>query len=223
MIGDIMSVSRLRMATDGQGVSTLVAFFDCPLKCKYCINNACHDTENVFPGAPRAAYKPEELLEVLKKDEIYYLMTGGGVVFGGGEPLLQSSFIHEVCQLMDPRWAKRIETSLNVPWRYVQPLVEDIDEWIIDIKDMDRFVYEEYTGVNNEKVVQNLFRLKDIIPAERFHIRIPRIPEYNTKENVEKSIEWIKNVLGVEPEVFNYYALPHTVKEPDWFRGDDEE
>lgn len=26
MIGDIMSVSRLRMATDGQGVSTLVAF-----------------------------------------------------------------------------------------------------------------------------------------------------------------------------------------------------
>lgn len=102
-------------------------------------------------------------------------------------------------------------------------MVEDIDEWIIDIKDMDRFVYEEYTGVNNEKVVQNLFRLKDIIPAERFHIRIPRIPEYNTKENVEKSIEWIKNVLGVEPEVFNYYALPHTVKEPDWFRGDDEE
>lgn len=48
MIGDIMSVSRLRMATDGQGVSTLVAFFDCPLKCKYCINNSCHDTNNVF-------------------------------------------------------------------------------------------------------------------------------------------------------------------------------
>ena len=94
MIGDIMSVSRLRMATDGQGVSTLVAFFDCPLECKYCINNSCHDTNNGFSGVPRAAYKPKELLEVLKKDEIYYLMTGGGVVFGGGEPLLQSAFIH---------------------------------------------------------------------------------------------------------------------------------
>ena len=108
MIGDIMSVSRLRMATDGQGVSTLVAFFDCPLKCKYCINNSCHDTNNVFSGAPRAAYKPEELLVVLKKDEIYYLMTGGGVVFGGGEPLLQSEFIHELCKLMDSRWVESV-------------------------------------------------------------------------------------------------------------------
>lgn len=36
MIGDIMSISRLRMGTDGKGVSTLVAFFDCPLHCIYC-------------------------------------------------------------------------------------------------------------------------------------------------------------------------------------------
>ena len=216
MIGDIMSVSRLRMATDGQGVSTLVAFFDCPLECKYCINNSCHDTNNGFSGVPRAAYKPKELLEVLKKDEIYYLMTGGGVVLGGGEPLLQSAFIHEVCQLMNPRWVKRVETSLNVPWRCVEPLLKDIDEWIIDIKDMDGFIYKEYTGVNNEKVMQNLFRIKDTVPADRLHIRIPNIPGFNTKEDVAKSVKWIKDVLGVEAEVFDYYALPHTVKAPDW-------
>lgn len=168
-----------------------------------------------FSQTPRAAYKPEELLDVLKKDEIYYLMTGGGVVFGGREPLLQSAFIHEVCKLMDSGWAKRIETSLNVPWRYVEPLLEDMDEWIIDIKDKNRFIYEKYTGVNNQKVMQNLFRLKNAIPVERLHIRIPNIPGFNTKENVEKSVEWIKDVLGVEPEVFNYYALPHTIKEPD--------
>lgn len=219
MIGDIMSVSRLRMAADGQGVSTLVAFFDCPLQCKYCINSSCHEDKNFLLQTPRAAYKPEELLEVLKKDEIYYLMTGGGVVFGGGEPLLQSAFIHDVCQMMDSRWAKRIETSLNVPWRYVEPLLEDMDEWIIDIKDMDRSIYEEYTGVNNEKVIQNLFRIKDVVSVKRLHIRIPNIPGYNTKEDVERSVEWIKDVLGVEPEVFDYYALPHTVKEPDGLHG----
>lgn len=215
MIGDIMSVSRLRMATDGKGVSTLVAFFDCPLHCKYCINNACHEGRKSFIQTPRAAYKPEELLEVLKKDEIYYLMTGGGVVFGGGEPLLQSAFIHDLCQIMDTRWAKRVETSLNVPWRCVEPLLGDIDEWIIDIKDMNRFIYEEYTGVNNDKVIQNLFRMKDIVPAERLHIRIPNIQGFNTKDDVAKSVEWIKDVLGVEPEIFDYYVLPHTVKEPE--------
>ena len=67
MIGDIMSISRLRMATDGQGVSTLVAFFGCPLKCKYCINNFCHEDQRRFLGTPRAAYTPKELVEVLKR------------------------------------------------------------------------------------------------------------------------------------------------------------
>ena len=46
---------------------------------------------------------------------------------------------------------------------------------------------------------------------------------YNKKEDVEKSVEWIEEVLEVEPEVFDYYALPHTVKEPDRLHDDDEE
>lgn len=58
MIGDIMSVSRLRMATDGQVVSTLIAFFDCSLHCKYCINNSCHEDKDFLSQTPRAAYKP---------------------------------------------------------------------------------------------------------------------------------------------------------------------
>jgi pyruvate formate lyase activating enzyme len=88
---------------------------------------------------------------------------------------------------------------------------------------MDRFIYEEYTGVNHEKVMQNLFRIKAAVPADRLHIRIPNIPGFNTKEDVAKSVEWIKDVLGVEPEVFNYYALPHTVKEPDWLHDEEDE
>ncbi|MDE7184505.1 MAG: 4Fe-4S cluster-binding domain-containing protein, partial [Lachnospiraceae bacterium] len=116
MLGDIMTVSRLRMATDGEGVSTLVAFYDCPLRCKYCINKCCHEKADSLSPTPRAAYRPEELIEVLRKDAIYYLMTGGGIVFGGGEPLLQSAFIHEVCKQADSGWKKRIETSLNVSW-----------------------------------------------------------------------------------------------------------
>ncbi len=204
MIGDIMSISRLRMATDGRGVSTLVAFFNCPLKCKYCINNSCHREKESFYEIQRAAYRPEELLEVLKKDEIYYLMTGGGVVFGGGEPLLQSEFIHELCKLISPRWEKRIETSLNVPWELVKPLVEDIDEWIIDIKDINSDIYKKYTDVSNENVIQNLIKLKEVEPVGRLHIRVPNIPHFNTVEDVKKSQIWIKDFLNVEPEVFDY-------------------
>jgi len=214
MIGDIMAVSRLRMATDGQGVSTLVTFFGCPLHCKYCVNECCHEEKDFLSGTPRAAYKPEELIEVLRKDEIYYLMTGGGIVFGGGEPLLQSAFLHEVCRQADPRWKKRIETSLNVSWSCVESLLDDFNEWIIDIKDVNGIIYSKYTGADNKNVLRNLLTMRDIVPPERMHIRVPHIEGFNTPDDVEKSVEWLKDTLQVEPEIFAYDVFSHTAKKP---------
>ncbi len=214
MKSDIMSISRLRMATDGEGVSTLVAFFDCPLHCKYCINEYCHK-KTMFKNKARAIYTPKELVDILKQDEIYYLMTGGGVVFGGGEPLLQSAFIHEVCQLIDPRWKKRIETSLNVPWELVEPLIGDIDEWIIDIKDMDPDIYELYTEKDNKNVIDNLLKICTLVFPEQLRIRIPYIKNYNDEKDVERSIDWVMENLNVIPDVFHYMFLPHT-NEKHW-------
>ncbi len=85
---EIMNISRDRLGTDSKGVSTLVTLFGCPLKCKYCINNYCHN-QNM-----RTFYlSSNELLQYVSKDDIYYRMTGGGITFGGGEPLLQSDVI----------------------------------------------------------------------------------------------------------------------------------
>ena len=203
MLGDIMTISRLRMGTDGKGVTTLVAFFGCPLNCKYCINDFCHrfSTKRV----PRGAYTPEELINVLEKDDIYYRMSGGGVTFGGGEPLLQSDFIHQVCCLMQTGWMKRIETSLNVPWKKVKPLLKDIDEWIIDIKDLDAEIYETYTGVEITNLVENICKLSAKVDLSKLRIRVPRIPGYNDEDNIRNSVSWIREVIKVEPEVFDYY------------------
>ena len=35
----IFGISRHRMGVDGKGVTTLVTFMGCPLKCRYCLNN----------------------------------------------------------------------------------------------------------------------------------------------------------------------------------------
>ena len=206
MTGDIMSVSRLRMATDGKGISTLIAFYGCPLRCEYCINE-CNKEERLALGTPRALYEPEELAELLRKDAIYYMMTGGGIVFGGGEPLLQAEFIHEVCRLADREWKKRIETSLNVPWENVEAVVEDIDEWIIDIKDLDKTRYQKYTGSDNKKVMDNLMRLRKLLSPDAFRIRVPGIQGYNTDEQVDKSAQWVKRTFKAEPDVFDYIVF----------------
>ena len=204
MFGDILSISRLRMGTDGNGISTLVVFFDCPLHCKYCINDFCHKPPKPFVGVQHAAFTPQELIEILRKDDIYYLMSGGGIVFGGGEPLLQAKYIHKVCTLADQRWAKRIETSLNVPWDNIKPVLYDMDEWIIDIKDINSDIYKSYTKTDNKNMIENLLKLRNKVSKDKIHIRIPKIPGYNTAYDIEKSVEWIRENIGVEPEVFSY-------------------
>lgn len=204
MFGDILSISRLRMGTDGNGISTLVVFFDCPLYCEYCINDFCHKSQKPFFGVQHAAFTPQELIEILKQDDIYYLMSGGGVVFGGGEPLLQSKYIHKVCTMADQRWAKRIETSLNVPWDNIKPVLYDMDEWIIDVKDINSDIYKSYTKTDNKNMIENLLKLRNKVSKDKIHIRIPKIPDYNTSYDIEKSVEWIRENIGVEPEVFSY-------------------
>lgn len=203
MYGDIMRISRLRMSTDGNGVSTLIAFWGCPLHCKYCLNDQCHDRE-YMENTERGAYTPEELIRVVSKDDLYFKMTGGGIVFGGGEPLLQAEFIHEVCQFTDPAWRIRIETSLNTDWRNFRFLVDDIDEWIIDIKDMNPDIYKTYTGCSNSRVIRNLKMLIKRVSRKKIWIRVPHIPGINNDEDVNKSIRMLRELGFTHIDEFVY-------------------
>lgn len=200
-MSDIMSISRLRMETDGTGIRTLVGFYGCPLKCKYCVNNYCHHSETV-----RANYTAEELIETLSIDEPYFLMTKGGVTFGGGEPLLQADFIHEVCSKMNPQWSKTIETSLYGSWERIELLIKDIDYWYIDIKDLNADTYKAYTGKSNRSVLSNLRKLVKVIPPEKICVRVPFIPKYNTKARRTKEIEYIRQNISADInfDVFDY-------------------
>ena len=220
MYSDIMRISRLRMASAGIGVSTLVAFWGCPLHCKYCINDQCHDRGYEYPEVERAAYTPQELVEILRKDDLYYKMTGGGIVFGGGEPLLQAAFIHEVCELADPKWVKRIETSLYAHWKDISFLTDDIDEWIIDIKDMNKEIYKAYTGRSNKSVIQNLKKLIERVPLERIWIRVPHIPGINNDEDVKRSKEELRKIGFNHIEEFEY-AFSKFVKKTVCKKGEE--
>ena len=199
MTCDIMNISRLRMASDGEGVSTLITFFGCPLNCKYCINDYCHDQDKV-----RGSYTPDKLYEKLLIDDIYFKMTGGGIVFGGGEPLLQAPFIHELCAQCNPMWQKRIETSLYSEWDNIKLLMKDLDEWIIDIKDVNPIIYKYYTGQDNSLVIDNLKKLLKEVPAESVKVRVPHIKNFNNNDDVEKSISFLKNLGITTIDEFTY-------------------
>lgn len=199
-MNEIMKVARHRMGSDGKGVSTLVAFHGCPLNCRYCINDFCHSLE-----IKTRQLSAKELVEEIEIDDIYFRMSGGGVVFGGGEPILNSKYIEEVIRKAPSDWQFRIETSLNVNWSHVERLIPYIDQWMIDIKDLNPDIYKKYTGIDNTLVIENCLKLSELVSKDKIVFRIPRIPNYNDDSDVEKSIEFYSKLGKID--CFDYFFI----------------
>ena len=150
IIAPIYAIDKYRLATDGEGITTLVVFHECPCRCKYCLNI------DTWHGYIRHRMTPEMLHSEVKNGNLYYLVTGGGITFGGGEPCLHSDFIVRFSEICNPKWKLNLETSLNIPRFHLEKLLLVIDYYIIDIKDMNPMIYERYTGIDNKLVIDNL-------------------------------------------------------------------
>ena len=195
----LIGISRHRLTTDGEGVTTLVAFHGCPLRCKYCLNPQSFAQEGVWKQ-----YDCEQLYEEVKIDELYFLATHGGITFGGGEPALQSNFISEFRRLCGTGWKITIETSLNVPQENIERLLPVVDCYIVDIKDMNNDRYETYTGKSNTCVIENLRWLVIQGKAKQITVRVPHIPSYNTETDIENSIHQLKEIGLSDFDRFTY-------------------
>lgn len=188
----VISVSRHRIQIDGRGVTSLVCFHGCPLRCKWCINPFSFDEETKY-----TCMTPGELYEQTKIDELYFLASGGGVTFGGGEPLLYADFIKEFRTVCGEDWHLCVETSLAVPFENVKAAAECVDFFYIDCKDTNPDIYRRYTGKGNSLMLQNLERLLEIFPSEKIMVRLPLIPEFNSDEDRQKSRQMLKK-MGVK-------------------------
>ena len=195
----LIGISRHRLSTDGEGVTTLVAFHGCPLRRKYCLNPQSLHSEDIWKH-----YDCGQLYEEVKQDELYFLATHGGITFGGGEPCLQSDFIYEFRQLCGQEWQLSVETSLNVTQENIEKLVPVVDSYIIDIKDINNAIYQKYTGKDNEKVLHNLQYLIDHGKNEQIIVRTPVIPAYNTENDVDNSIRLLKEMGIIQFDRFTY-------------------
>lgn len=140
---------------------------------------------------------PQQLYEKVKIDDIYFLVTGGGVMFGGGEPLLRSDFIKEFRKICGDRWKIYVETSLNVDKSAIEPLLEIIDYWVVDIKDWNNDIYCAYTGKDNSRVKANLKYLISRGLSDKIMVRVPAILEYNTRKDIENTIGQL-TLLGIK-------------------------
>ena len=200
----VIGVARHRLATDGDGVTTLVAFHGCPLHCRYCLN-----PQSLGDGGKFKEYTPELLYREIRIDELYFLATNGGVTFGGGEPCLRPDFIRHFRELCGESWQINIETSLNVPADNIASLLPVVNTLIIDIKDMNPEIYRNYTRQDNYLVLSNLWLIADSGRQSDCIIRIPLIPEFNTDADRDASRATLEQLGFTRFDLFTYQIRKH--------------
>lgn len=197
----VFAIERHRLTTDGAGVTTLVGAYGCPLQCRYCLNPHAWNPATLEKCV---SMTPQMLYDKVKIDDLYFLATKGGITFGGGESLLHAEFIRAFREVAGPGWRLTAETSLHVPKTQLLKALPVLDDFIVDIKDLNPVIYEAYTSMPIDRVLSNLELLSEHCAPERVTIRVPSIPQYNTEEDVASSVEKLQAMGFTQIEVFPY-------------------
>lgn len=179
------------------------------VKCMDCTEFACTRVCNY--EALRISgkeYTVEELMEVIRRDRVFW-QGNGGVTFGGGDPLVQWEFLVKVleeCKKHQIHTA--IETEGYAEEAIFLHVLSYIDFAFVDLKHMDPQKHEEKTGVSNERILKNLRALKTSGWKGRIILRTPIIPGFNdSAENARATIAFMKEVGFFEINLLPFHRM----------------
>ena len=147
-------------------------------------------------------YTADELAKTILDNKDFFELSGGGVTFSGGEPLMQAEFLLEVMdKLKDVHIA--IQTSGYADSETYLKVIEKADFIMQDIKLADANLHKKYTGVGNEKILFNIESLKK--SGKNFVFRVPLIPDIT---DTEENLKAISKIVGdFETELLKYNDL----------------
>lgn len=200
-------ITRHRINCDGKGVSTLIITRSCHMQCKYCPNADIVFIQRYNTNAISLCHQqfdPYDLITQITPDELYFGMTGGAVVFGGGEPLLYSEKIRLFRKICPSWWPLRVETSLNVRRENIETVIHVFDQWFVDVKSLNAPIYHKYTGYSNSHLIKNLILLAAKGLQDKVIIRLPIIPGYNDISDINDSMTKLKQLGYTNFDIFEY-------------------
>ena len=175
--------------------------------CKICGNcvEVCYADAREVVGRELT---PQEVVEVVLKDQVFYDQSNGGVTYSGGEPLHQPVFLKECLRLSKKKGLHTaLDTSGNAPWEIFLQLLPYIDLVLYDVKIMDNQLHQEYTGVGIQLIQENLSCLVDA--GKEVFIRYPILPGVNdSEEQIQNLGAYISGLKGISRvDLLPYHAM----------------
>jgi pyruvate formate lyase activating enzyme len=121
-------------------------------------------------------------------DRPFFKNSGGGVTISGGDPLLFPKFTLELAKkLKNENIHVGIETSCFPKWENLQPLLNHVDLFLVDIKSLDPEKHKAVIGWPLEPVLENINHLVESKANLRIHL--PIIPGFNDSMDDFKAYE----------------------------------
>ena len=162
-------------------------------KCGACETNAVQIdgklvfTQKSIQACPRGLlrycaqiYTPQSLCDKLQKILPILNAAGGGVTFSGGEPTVNAEFLLECLNLLKGKTHRAVQTCGFCSKEVFGNVLEACDYMLFDIKFVDVDLHKRYTGVSNEKILENFKTLAR--SGKNFVIRVPLIPSITDTE-----------------------------------------
>jgi pyruvate formate lyase activating enzyme len=116
-----------------------------------------------------------DVLDVVRRDRIFYEESGGGVTFSGGEPFAQPAFLGALLhEAKRERLSTVVDTCGFTPRDRLLQLAPLVDLFLYDLKVLDPGRHEQLVGVPLAPILENLAAL-DAADA-RVWIRVPIVP-----------------------------------------------
>ena len=152
-------------------------------------------------------YTVEQLVKEAKKDRMFYEQSGGGVTLSGGEVMSQDiEFLEPLCRALHREGLSIfIDTCGFAPYEKYEKILPYVDTFLYDIKAMDSAVHQEWTGVGNGLILENLKKLS--AAGANIYIRIPTIGGVNADEGFMQQVIAFLKENNIHPAQVN--LLPY--------------
>lgn len=175
--------------------------------CGDCVS-ACPSTALTATGRPVSL---DELCAEVLKDRAFFEASGGGVTVSGGEPTLQASFVEAFLRrCKENGMATALDTCGLASRVTYERLLPHVDVVLYDIKEIDPARHVSFTGVPNDKILENCRWLAGELArlGKRLWIRTPVVPGYTaTAGNIQGIGEFIVHDLGNAIERWDLLAF----------------
>ena len=153
-------------------------------RCMECLSACMHDAFRISGEW----YTVDDLMKVILRDKCFY-GEDGGVTISGGEPLMSADFVLEVFRRCKENEVGTVldTTGLGDPEK-LREILKYTDLVLLDLKVMDPEKHRAWTGVSNEKILENAEIILRTVPTR---ISVPFIHGVNSDpENVRKTAEF---------------------------------